>query len=313
MGQLRFGMLSFPTAPYDALARTWRDAEALGFDSAWLADDLNLPGIADFEAWTILGALAHATTRLRIGTMVSAITHRHPAFLAAQVIAVDHISHGRVELGLGAGESGNNYASLGLDDWSAAERRDRLAEQVFILDRLLGGQPVSYVGQYYRTLTAEMPMPVQQPRPPIIIAAHGTRGLRLTAQYADGWNSMGGQPFPEARYGKSVTLAEAVAATRQRSELLDAYCSEMGRDPAAIRRSIVVYRPRPPDPLSSLDAFDEYVGRYAEIGINEFIFYWPPLLNFLEKRPIEAAQQAFLEQIARERFPRLQGHSKSSG
>lgn len=313
MGQLRFGILSFPTAPYDALARIWRDAEALGFDSAWLADDLNLPGYADFEPWTLLGALAHETTRLRIGTMVSAITFRHPAFLAAQVITVDHISHGRVELGLGAGESDNNYGSLGLNDWSAAERRDRLAEQALILDRLLGGEPVSYVGRYYRTVTAEMPMPVQQPRPPIIIAAHGARGLRLTAQYADGWNSLGGQPFPEARYGKSVTLAEAVAATKQRSDQLDAYCSEIGRDPAAIRRSIAVYRPVPPDPLSSLDAFDEYVGRYAEIGINEIIFYWPPLLNFLEKRPIEAAQRALLEQIALERFPRLQGHSESPG
>ncbi len=114
MGQLRFGMLSFPTVPYDALARFWRDAEALGFDSAWLADELNLPGIADFEPWTLLGALAHATTRLRIGTLISSITYRHPAFLAAQVITVDHISHGRVELGLGAGESGNNYGSLGL-------------------------------------------------------------------------------------------------------------------------------------------------------------------------------------------------------
>ena len=149
-----------------------------------------------------------------------------------------------------------------------------------------------------------MPTPVQQPRPPFIIAAHGARGLRLIARYADGWNSLGGQPYPEARYGKSVTLEEAVATTKRRGDQLDAYCEEIGRDPATIRRSIAVYRPVPPDPLSSLDAFDEYVGRYAEIGIGEIIFYWPPLHNFLEKRPIEAAQQALFERIATERLSR---------
>jgi alkanesulfonate monooxygenase SsuD/methylene tetrahydromethanopterin reductase-like flavin-dependent oxidoreductase (luciferase family) len=309
MGALTFGILSFPAAPYEDLARRWREVEALGFDSAWLADDLNSPGVTDFEAWTLLGELARETTRLRISTLVTTITFRHPAFLAAQVITLDHISHGRVELGLGAGESSNNYASIGLDDWSAAERRERLNEQVIILDRLLRGEPVSFEGRYYRTVTTEMPSPVQQPRPPIIIAAHGARGLRLTAQYANGWNSFGGQPFPEARYGKSVTLAEAVAVTKQRSDQLDVYCAEIGRDPATIHRSIAVYRPVPPDPLSSLDAFDEYVGRYADIGITEIIFYWPPLLNFLEKRPIDVAQQTLFERIALERFPTLQGRA----
>ena len=313
MGQLNFGIISFPVAPYDELARRWREAEALGFNSARIADDLNRPGVFDFEAWTLLGALACETKRMRIGTLITTITLRHPAFLAAQVIAVDHVSHGRAELGLGAGESTNNYRSLGLDDWSAAERRDRLEEQVLILDRLLRGEPVSYDGRYYRTTTAEMPAPAQQPRPPLIIAAHGAHGLRLTARFADGWNSLGGQPYPAARYGgKTVSLAEAVAATKQRSDQLDRYCYEIGRDPATIRRSIVGYRPAPPDPLSSLDAFDEYVSRYAEIGISEIIFYWPPLLNFLEKRPISAAQQALFERIAIERFPKLRGRAEST-
>ncbi|HHY58737.1 MAG TPA: LLM class flavin-dependent oxidoreductase [Chloroflexi bacterium] len=306
MGKVRFGILSFPTTPYEELAQLWRYIEALGFASAWVADDLNIPGYSDFEVWTLLGALARETTRLRIGTLVTATTFRHPAFLAAQVITVDHLSNGRTTLAIGAGGPPNNYASLGIAPWSASERRDRLEEQVVILDQLLRGSPLTYDGQYYRTATAEMPQPIQQPRPPLVIAAHGPRGLSLAARFADGWNSLGGQPYPDARYGISVTLAEAVARTQQLSEQLDAYCIEIGRNPATISRSIAVYRPVSPDPLSSLAAFDDYVGRYAEIGIDEIIFYWPPLTNFLERRPLSAEQQAIFERIALERFPKLQ-------
>lgn len=312
MGALSFGILSFAEVPYDALARRCREIEALGFDSVWLADELNISGYGDFEVWTLLGALSRETQRIRIGTLVSAVTFRHPAFLAAQAITVDHISHGRVEVGIGSGGPPNNYATLGLDSWDAAERRERLEEQVIILDQLLRAAPITYEGRYYRTTTDAMPKAVQQPRPPLIVAAHGERGLRMVARYADGWNSLGGQPYPEARYGKKVTLAEAVATTQQRNQQLDTYCHELGRDPATVRRSIAVYRPVPPDPLSSLDAFDEYVGRYAEIGIDEIIFYWPPLANVIEKQPISAAQQALFERIALERFPAWTGRAGSA-
>lgn len=310
MGSLTFGILSFPCAPYSELAQRWRDIEALGFDSAWLADDLNLAGYSDFEPWTLLGALARETTRLRVGTLVSAVTFRHPAFLTAQALTVDHISGGRVVVGIGAGGPPNNYATLGLEPWGPAERYARLEEQVVILDQLLRGDQTCHEGTYYRTATTAMPVPIQRPRPPLIVAAHGARGLRLVAQYADGWNSLGGQPYPEARYGKKVTLAQAVAETQRLSELLDSYCEELGRSPASVRRSIAVYRPVSPDPLSSLDAFDDYVGRYAEVGIDEIIFYWPPLANFLEGRPIAAAQQALFERIAVERFPPFQSPSE---
>jgi alkanesulfonate monooxygenase SsuD/methylene tetrahydromethanopterin reductase-like flavin-dependent oxidoreductase (luciferase family) len=298
---MHFGIISFPLAPYDALARVWRDVEELGFHSAWLADDLNIPRYSDFEVWTLLAALARETTHMRIGTMVSSITFRHPAFLAAQVITVDHISGGRAELGLGSGGSPNNYAILGLDAWPATERFERMTEQVVILERLLCGEPVAYKGQYYQAEAQEMPKPIQQPRPPLILAAHGERGLRLVAQYADAWNSLGGQPYPAARYGKWVTLAEAVAVTQQRSDQLDAYCQEIGREQAEIRRTVVAYRPIP-DPLSSLDAFDEYVGRYQEIGIDDIIFYWPPYPKYQERIPLSADQQARFERIAAERI-----------
>ncbi len=303
MGQLRVGILSFPVAPYNELARRWREAEELGFDSAWLAEDLNLAGYSDFEPWSLLGALARETSRIRIGTLVTSITFRHPGFLAAQVITVDHIAQGRVEVGLGSGGPPNNYDTLGLEHWTMRERLDRLEEQAIMLDPLLRGEPFTYDGRYYRTQTTAMCAPVQRPRPPFIIAAHGERGILLAARYADGWNSLGGQPYPEAEDGQKVTLEEAVAETRRRSKLLDERCRDIGRDPATIRRTVLAYCPIP-DPLSSLDAFDEYMGQYRKIGIDEIVLFWPPLDNFMEKKPISAEQQARFERIATERLPR---------
>src|SRR5918998_2586437 len=195
MGQLRFGILSFAKAPFDDLARHWRAAEALGFDSAWVDDDLLTPGYNDFEAWTLLGVLARETARLRIGTLVTEVTFRHPAFLASQALTVDHASGGRVELGIGSGGPPNAYGAFGLEPWPLKERLERLEEQVALLDRLLRGEPVAHEGRYYRAAVEAMPAPVQRPRPPLIVAANGERGLRLAARYADGWNSLGGQPL----------------------------------------------------------------------------------------------------------------------
>jgi alkanesulfonate monooxygenase SsuD/methylene tetrahydromethanopterin reductase-like flavin-dependent oxidoreductase (luciferase family) len=300
MDRLRFGILSFPEIPYDTLLNNWRIVEELGFDSAWLADD---PDLAVCEAWTVLGALARDVQRLRIGTLVTSITPRHPALLATQILSIDHLSGGRVEVGLGAGGNEGQYAMIGIEPWQAKERLHRFEEQAMILHQLLQGNPKEYEGRYYRSIVHTILKPVQTPRPPLIIAAHGKRGLKIAARYGDGWNSLGGQPYPEARTGKRVTLAEAVAITKQRNEQLDEYCHELGRNPSHIRRSIAAYRPVP-DPLSSLDAFDEYVGAFREIGIEEIIFYWPPLPNFIEKQPVSTEQWMILEKIVAERFTR---------
>jgi alkanesulfonate monooxygenase SsuD/methylene tetrahydromethanopterin reductase-like flavin-dependent oxidoreductase (luciferase family) len=304
VNRLQFGILSFPEIPYDTLLNHWRTVEQLGFDSAWLADD---PDIAICEAWTVLGALARDVQRLRIGTLVTSITLRHPALLATQILSIDHLSGGRVEVGVGAGGNEGQYAMVGIEPWQAKERLDRLEEQSVILHQLLQGNPTSHSGRYYHSTVQTILKPIQTPRPPLIIAAHGKRGLKITARYADGWNSLGGQPYPEARTGKRITLAEAVAITKQRNEQLNEFCDEMGRNPSSIRRSIVAYRPVP-DPLSSLDAFDEYVGAFHNIGIEEIIFYWPPLPNFIEKKPVSTKQWTILEKIVAERFNRSTGN-----
>jgi hypothetical protein len=127
--------------------------------------------------------------------------------------------------------------------------------------------------------------------------------MRVAARYGDSWNTLGGQPFPEGLDPvRRLPLAEVVAQTRTLSERLDAACAEIGRDPAAIRRSVLALAPNP-DPFSSLEAFDEYVGAYAAIGIDEIIFYWPPVEHaYGERSLVPAETQARYERIAAQRI-----------
>jgi alkanesulfonate monooxygenase SsuD/methylene tetrahydromethanopterin reductase-like flavin-dependent oxidoreductase (luciferase family) len=303
---MRFGIFTFSRTPYAEITKTFRLAEELGFASAWVNDDLMVSDYADFEPWTLLAALARDTVRIQLGTMVTAITFRHPSLLAAQVITLDHISEGRVALGLGSGGPPHPYGAFGHADWSPRERAERLEEQAAVLDTLLRGEPASRDGRHYPIQDAALPAPVQRPRPPLVIAAHGDRALRVVARYGDGWNTLGGQPFPEGLDpGRRLPLAETVSRTRHLSERLDDICMEVSRDPATIRRSVMALCPNP-DPFSSLDAFDDYVGGYDAIGINEIIFYWPPVEHaYGQRTPVPVEVQARFERIA---SARIAGH-----
>jgi alkanesulfonate monooxygenase SsuD/methylene tetrahydromethanopterin reductase-like flavin-dependent oxidoreductase (luciferase family) len=305
---VRFGILTFCRGPFERFPERWRRIEELGFDSAWLNDDVLTPGWGDYEPWTALGALAASTSRLRLGTMVSVPLYRHPSFLAAQVLTLDHISGGRVELGFGAGGGSNPFGAFSQPIWSPRELIDRLDEQAAIVGSLLRGEPTSFAGTYYQVEDAQPPVPVQSPRPPLRIAAHGERGMRVVARYADGWNSLGGQPGdPDV---DRIPLADAVANVKALSDRLDAICAEEGRDPATLHRSTVAFRPGP-DPFGSVDAFDEFAGRYGEIGIDELIFYWPPLDLAQRGESPSAADEARFERIATERV--LGVRSQESG
>ncbi len=299
---MQFGVFTFSRAPYEGIAQTFKQAEALGFESAWVNDDLMVPDYSDFEPWTLLAAVARETTRIRLGTMVTAITFRHPSLLAAQALTVDHLSDGRVSVGLGSGGPPHPYAAFGHEEWPPRERVGRLEEQAAILDGLLRGEAVARDGMHYPVRDARLTTPVQRPRPPLVIAAHGPRAMRVVARYGDGWNTLGGQPFPEGLDpARRLPLAEVAATTRELGEQLDAACAEIGRDPTTIRRSVLALAPNP-DPFASLDAFDAYVGAYAAIGIGEIIFYWPPVEHaYGERSPVSAEAQARYERIAAER------------
>ena len=139
-----------------------------------------------------MAALARETTRIRLAVYVTQIPFRNPALLARQALTLDHISGGRIEVGLGTGLTIDpSYEMIGMPNWSGKERVARLKEYVQIVDRLLSNEVSSFAGEYYQVKDAVMnPRPLQEPRPPIVIAAFRPVMLKLAAQHADNWNSL---------------------------------------------------------------------------------------------------------------------------
>lgn len=273
--KLRFGVLAPQIVPIEVQRARWTEVEELGFDSLWVADHLvnpNMPSGRWFEAWTLLAAAAVATSRVRLGALVTSITFRHPVVLAKEALTVDHLSNGRLNLGIGAAGAPNDFGMTGLPEWSNGERARRFRESVEILDRLLRSDEASYEGRYYRVAEAVMnPGPVQRPRPHFTLAAHGPYTLKVAAEYADTWNSSGSM-----RNIRLDTPEQVIRAIGERSRILDEHCAAIGRDPAAITRSILAGGGATPDtPWASVEAFHDFIGRYTEVGITEFIFYYP--------------------------------------
>jgi len=280
--RVRFGIVTDQNLPWPTLVERWQLFDALGFDSAWDCDHIIQPSRPTgpyFEGWTLLAALAAVTQRIRIGVLVSSNTFRHPVLLAKEIITIDHISNGRLDVGLGAGWYEPEHITFGINFPEPAERVKRFHEAVEIVDSLLRNDVTSYSGSYYQLKEApSRPLPVQKPRPPLVLAGHKPRMLRIAARYADTWNSFG-----------------TVDEMRERNQLLDAECEKIGRDPRVIVRSLYGWAAMlPSDPWQSLDAFHDMIGHYAEAGVNEFLIDQP--------RP---EQQAVLERVAAEVLPSL--------
>jgi len=294
-GTLRFGLMYLQASPFADVLERVRRGEEMGFDSIWVADHMTgqYPTLVSFEAWSLLGALAMATSRATIGPLVTPITFRHPALLAMAATTVDHASGGRLEIGLGIGGAPVDGTVVGVDDWPASERVARLEEQVDLLDRLFRGQKVDEHAGFYPTSGAVIEPSLHRPRPPLVIAGDGPRLIDLAARKGDAWNTLGGQP-PRGRGTPVVTLDEAIDATRRRVDLLEEACARAGRPLASIRRLMLAYRAGP-ELFQSADAFTDYVSRYRDIGINEFIFYWPVDPATFEQAP---AYERALETIA---------------
>ncbi len=261
---LTFGIQTLPDGTWKDLRDSWVDYDRLGWDSLWLPDHLIPPGGEPgpfLEGWTALAALASVTKRARIGMLVTSNTFRHPSVLAKMAVTVDHISDGRLTLGIGAGWFVPEHEALGLEFPETGPRVSQYGEALALLDTFLRNDVSSFDGEWYTLKDApNRPPPLQSPRMPIIVGAHGARTITLAARYADIWNSRG-----------------TVAEMRERSQLLDAACERVGRDPAAIVRS-AYYIPGRTDarPWDSVDAFLDWVERYRAIGFTDFLFDEPP-------------------------------------
>ena len=266
-----YGAYVFPQAgPFEDLVALAKRLEAVGYDSLWVADETPMayPEVIEYEAFSVLSALARETSRIRLGTLVTPPVLRHPLMTAMAVTSVDHASNGRVTLGMGVGGVPADLEGVGRGGISNAELVNHLDEQLDTIDRLLRGETVTRTEGFYPTTNAVVQRPVQQPRPPILVAAHGPKSLRVAARRADVWNSMGGQPIA----GDSVTRDEAVAIVRRHVELLEEACAEVGRDPGTIRRSAFAWRA---GVWASRESLVDWLGRFRELGFSEFIFALP--------------------------------------
>lgn len=243
---------------WDELLGRVRFAEAAGFEGAWVFDHFK-PLYGDptgpcLESWTLLAALAAATDRIRLGALVTGVTYRHPSVLAAEAVTVDHVSNGRLDLGVGAAWFEGEHRELGIEFPTSGARVRRLDEAVQVMKLLMTEDGASFEGRYCRLEDASYnPKPVQKPHPPIWVGAGGEKlMLPLVARRADVWHG----------YGSPRDI-------RRKSRIIDEHAVKEGRDPKEIERSTA---------LSISESWDEVrsqVDALRGAGISYLTVSWP--------------------------------------
>ena len=268
---LRIGVVILPDLDWPAFRDRCREAEQRGFSAVWTYDHLSWRTLRDgpwLGAIPLLTAAAATTARIRLGTLVTSPNFRHPALLAKDVMTLDQISGGRVELGIGAGGPGWDATALGNTAPTPTERAERFDDFTRALDVMLREPEGSYAGPHYQAPDYRtLPGCLQRPRVPFTIAATGTRALAVAAEHADCWVTFGpgkGDGTPEHWYGSVSTQARK----------LDAACERVGRDPRDIRRMALV----------SLDAawadgasdrWQDFTTSIATLGFTDAVIHWP--------------------------------------
>jgi F420-dependent oxidoreductase-like protein len=277
-----------PGALFEEVVERAAAAEETGYDSVWVMDHFfQLPPMGGpsqpmLDAYTLLGALAARTSRIRLGALVTGVTYRNPAHLAKIVTTLDVISAGRAILGIGAAWYDVEHVGLGFDFPPAGERLDRLEEALQICRAMFDGSAPSFDGTYYRTHEAHnIPPPVQRGGPSILVGGGGEkRTLRLVAQYADMCNL----------FGDAATIAHKV-------DVLRGHCDAVGRDPSEVtvsRLATLVLTENEQETATTIDFLrqvtgespsgsnvgtaDELVAQVEELaaaGVDYFIFNMP--------------------------------------
>ncbi len=252
---------AFKTSPqettWDEMLAVWRAADDIElFESGWTFDHFE-PIFSDrsgpcLEGWLTLTALAQATSRIRIGVLVTGVPYRHPAVLANMAATLDHISRGRLELGLGAGWNTDEANAYGIDLLGTKQRMDRFDEACDVIVGLLTQERTTYDGTYYALDEAYCePKPIQQPHPPICIGGSGEkRTLRTVARIAQHWNFVGGP------------VDEYVRPT----DVIAEHCATFDRDPAEIMTSAHLFLD-PNDPQALRATAEQFAAAGLDLGI----------------------------------------------
>ncbi|MGW5381432.1 LLM class F420-dependent oxidoreductase [Nocardia sp. NPDC003963] len=258
---------AFKTSPQDTtwadMLAVWRAADDIDiYESGWTFDHF-YPIFSDsagpcLEGWTTLTALAQATERLRLGTMVTGVHYRHPAVLANMAASLDIISGGRLELGIGAGWNEEESGAYGIPLGTVTERLDRFEEACQVLIGLLSRETTDFDGRFYQLTGARNePKGPQRPHPPICIGGNGEkRTLRITARYAQHWNFVNG------------TTEEFV----RKRDVLAAHCADIGRDP----KEILLSAQRRLDPELGYGELIDWAAALGDEGLELAIVYLPP-------------------------------------
>lgn len=290
--------------PWSDILEIAQYAERTGWHGVWYADHY-MPNTGDLtpadepvmECWAVLAALAAAVPRVRLGSLVSPTTVHHPAVLAKRAASIDHISGGRLVLGIGAGWQANEHHAYGIDLMALGDRVSRFEEAIQILQLLFTERRTDFAGRWYRLVDAPCePKPIQQPLP-VLVGTAGPRMMRIAARHAQAWNTWGN---PDQAAARAAMFAAA--------------CEQVGRDPATMHRCVqaMIYLIEDAtradhvrakvDPVRAVVGSDgevvDAVGRYAELGFDEFIV---PEFNLGETaaEKIEALERIRTEVIER--------------
>jgi alkanesulfonate monooxygenase SsuD/methylene tetrahydromethanopterin reductase-like flavin-dependent oxidoreductase (luciferase family) len=250
------------------MTETAAELESRGFDLLAVADhvfNFREPERPFLDGWIRLAAVAASTRRVRIASLVTNVTWRSPVQIAKNAIAVDQLSAGRFEVGLGCGAY-RDQRMMNTFDMTAPERVARLDEGVQVIDRLLRGDTSAFHGRFTSFNEAHVaPGCIQQPRPPLLIAAGGPRTLALAARHADIWNCA----TPDG------DLDSMTAVLRNRVDRLSDACERCGRDSATVRRSLLLWS-RDADPWEAKGAFERMLDRFIPLGFSDFVAFLPP-------------------------------------
>jgi F420-dependent oxidoreductase-like protein len=296
---MRFSFWPGPMQPWDELLFLARHIERTGWDGFWFADHF-MPDSEDTsapwsEAWTTLAGIAAAVPRIRVGPLVTGNTYRHPAVLAKMAATVDHISGGRVILGLGAGWQENEHTAYGIPFHTTAERLARLDESCQVIRALFREKRTTFAGKFYQLADAPLePKPVSDPLPLLVGGGGEKVTLRIVAKHADAWNV----------WGTPETL-------RAKSEILDRHCADVGRDPGEIARTAVALLFLSDDAdfitkirkstegqhviVGGIEEVSETIGRYRDVGVGELIV--PDFTLGPRDRKLETLDR-FIEEVA---------------